>query len=148
MPEPSVAESLSFLLGHRTGVNRMHATRWAAAGDAAETTTAALSVGGSAIVQEQVQERDGQVAFVAHNVFTTDPATGEVVLYSFDSVGYLPDPAARGTWRDGELVLDRTTDRGQSRTVYRPLSDGYAWSKAFRPSADEEWQPVLEGELH
>ncbi|BDZ44791.1 hypothetical protein [Naasia aerilata] len=125
----------------------MHETRWAPGGIATETSDATLGLDGLIVVQAQTQERNGGVAFAAHNVFTTDPATGEIVLYSFDSAGFLPDPPARGTWRDGELVLVRTTDRGQSRTIYRPRGDGCSWSKAFRPSDGDEWQLMLEGEL-
>jgi hypothetical protein len=70
-----------------------------------------------------------------------------VLLYAFDSAGYPPEPAARGSWHGDELVLERTTERGSARTTFTATADGYRWSKVFRAPGADEWSPVVAGEL-
>jgi hypothetical protein len=140
-------DRLSFLVGELTGPEQVHATPWAAAGAGVGTVSGRLALDGKALVQEQTQERDGAVAFRAVNVFMTEPANGAVLLYSFDSAGFPPDPPARGNWQGADLVLERTTGRGASRTTYTPDADGYRWSKAFRAPDASGWSPVVEGRL-
>jgi hypothetical protein len=124
------------------------ATPWARGGAAEARARGERALDGGVLVQHHVQERDGAVAFRILNVFTADPATGEVLLYAFDSVGYPPEPAARGTWHGDELVLERATERGSARTTFAATADGYRWSKAFRAPDADAWSPVVAGELH
>jgi hypothetical protein len=147
MMAPALVQ-LEFLVGELSGPEEVSTTPWAEGGPATGRVRGEHELDGGAIVQRQVQERDGAVAFRALNVFTVDPATDEVLLYSFDSVGYPPEPAARGTWHDGELVLDRTTERGSARTTFTPTDDGYRWSKSFRAPGSEVWSPVVAGRMH
>lgn len=143
---PPLAQ-LEFLVGELSGSEEITTTPWVAGGPATGHVRGERGLDGGVVVQHQVQERDGAPAFRALNVFTTDPATAEVLLYSFDSVGYPPEPAARGTWIDGDLVLERTTGRGSARTIFTPTPDGYRWSKSFRAPGSAEWSPVVTGEL-
>jgi hypothetical protein len=138
---------LEFLVGELSGPEDVTATPWAAGGAATGRVRGERGLDGGVLVQHQVQERGGEVVFRTLNVFTTDPITGEVLLYAFDSVGYPPEPAARGTWRGGELVLERTTERGSARTTFAPTADGYRWSKSFRAPGADGWSPVVAGEL-
>jgi hypothetical protein len=143
----SPLERLEFLVGELTGREEVTATPWAAGGPATARASGERALDGGALVQHHVQERDGAVAFRTLNVFTTDPATGEVLLYAFDSVGYPPEPAARGTWHGDELVLERSTERGSARTTFTATADGYRWSKEFRAPDSHAWAPVVAGEL-
>jgi hypothetical protein len=142
-----IEQRLSFLTGGLSGPERAHATRWADAGPARGTVHGHLELGGTVVVQHQTHERDGLGSFRAINVFMAEPATEEILLYSFDSVGFPPDPPARGTWHGEDLVLDRSTSRGSSRTTYTPTSVGYRWSKQFRAPGDEAWAPVVNGHM-
>jgi hypothetical protein len=146
MTAPPLA-TLEFLVGELSGPEEVATTPWAAGGPATGRVRGERGLDGGVLLQHQVQERDGAVVFRTLNVFTTDPATGEVLLYAFDSVGYPPEPAARGTWQGDELVLDRTTERGSARTTFAPTADGYRWSKSFRPPGTDVWSPVVAGEL-
>ncbi|MFF1876333.1 hypothetical protein [Leifsonia sp. NPDC058230] len=143
--ERTLLDQLGFLIGRFGGPELMHETAWAPAGRAHGRADGRLTA--LALIQEQVQSREGAPDFEALNIFTLDAATGDVFLYSFDSVGYLPDPRARGSWIGGELVLVRSTARGHSRTRYAEVPDGYRWMKEFRPTEDAEWSTVVEGEL-
>ncbi|GAA5129962.1 DUF1579 domain-containing protein [Pseudonocardia adelaidensis] len=146
MRPPPLAQ-LEFLVGELSGPEDVSSTPWATGGPAIGRVRGERGLDGGVLVQHQVQERDGAVAFRALNVFTTDPATGEVLLYSFDNFGYPPEPAGRGTWHDAELVLERTTERGSARTTFTPTTDGYRWGKWFRAPGVDEWSPVVTGEL-
>jgi hypothetical protein len=138
-------DRLSFLVGPLSGPERMHATRWAPAGEALGRVRGEAAVDGLVLVQHQEQERAGEPVFRAVNVFTADP-DGRVLLYPFDSVGHPPEAPAVGAWEGDDLVFERTTPRGSARTTYTPTPDGYAWSKAFRPPGGA-WQPMIEGRL-
>jgi hypothetical protein len=141
-------DELRYLLGAFTGTEQMAETQWAPAGEAHAEARAETILGGAMILQHQRQVRDGGASFEAANVFMRDPQSGDVLLYSFDSAGFPPDPPARGGFTDdGTLVLDRTTPRGSSRTTFTPAGDGFEWSKAFRPSDDAPWQVVVTGTL-
>jgi hypothetical protein len=146
-PVPEPLDRLAFLVGDLGGPEEVGSTRWAPAGAATAAVQGALHLDGRLLVQHQTQERDGAVAFRAVNVFMADPETAEVVMYSFDSTGYPPEPPARGTWQDGDLVLDRVTDRGAARTTYTPTADGYRWSKSYRPPDEDEWATLVEGRM-
>jgi hypothetical protein len=125
----------------------MHATPWAPAGAATARSEGRVEAGGTALLLRYAQERDGAVSFEALNVFTADPQSADVLLYSFDSAGYPPDPPARGRWDGDELVLIRETARGSARTVYAPVPGGYRWRKDFRAPGEADWSPLVDGVL-
>ena len=137
----------TFLVGAFEGEERVHATQWVPARDVMATARGESAVAGATIVVHHEQRAGDEIPFAALNVFGLGSTPELVVLWSFDSYGASPDPPARGSWRDGELVLDRRTPRGVSRTVYRQTSDGFAWSKSFAPSVAEPHQLVVEGRL-
>lgn len=140
-------EDLSqLLLGRFAGIDELHASPWSSAESATVEMDSTAELGGSLIVM-RVTETRSAATFEAINVFMPDPATGEVLLYGFDSVGYAPDPPARGRYADSRIVLNRRTDRGESRTVFAGEPDGLSWSKQFRPSAEAPWQAVVTGTL-
>jgi len=137
---------LSGLVGHFHGTDRTHESAWTEEAETIVTVVATAELDGGLVVQRHEQS-PGPGRVSALNVFMTDPESGDVLLYAFDSLGYPPDPPARGGWQDGELVLVRETTRGQSRTTYRPGPEGYGWRKEFRPSARDAWQTVVSGLL-
>lgn len=134
------------LLGCFTGVDQLHASPWSAAETAPVAVDSTAELGGTLIAMRVTETRSAG-SFTALNMLMTDRDTGEVLLYGFDNFGYRPEPPARGGFQDAELVLDRSTVRGDSRVVFRATSCGFAWAKQFRPSADQPWQPVVTGSL-
>jgi len=137
---------LADLVGEFHGTDSMHASAWTNEEEAAVTVAGSVELEGGLVVQRLDQTRRSG-SFGGLNIFMSDPETGEVLLYAFDSFGFPPDPPARGTWHDGELVLLRETSRGQSRTAYRPGADGYSWRKEFRASSEAAWQTLVTGVL-
>jgi hypothetical protein len=149
MKEPSpIGSRLGFLTGRFAGRDRVHETVWAPGGDASARAEGSPGADGRVLVRRHTDERDGQVTFEALDVLMVDPVSGALLLYGFDSVGYPPDPPARGDWHGEVLVLERRTARGSSRTTYAPTADGYRWRKEFQAPGTEGWATVVEGELH
>ena len=144
---PSLVDELQFLLGAFAGVEQIHPSAWSEAASAEAVAKGDPELAGALLLQRHAEQPSGGERFDAVNVFVRDAATDEVLLYSFDSAGYPPEPPARGRLQDSELVLDRRTERGESQTVYSATEAGYAWSKKFRPDADSPWQPVVSGDL-
>lgn len=137
---------LDLLLGSFTGVDELHASPWADEQTATVEMSSTAELGGALIVMRVIETRVAG-GFEAVNVFTTDRDTGEVLLYAFDSLGYAPEPPARGRCDNGELVLDRSTTRGDSRTTFASTPTGLRWGKQFRQTTDEPWRPVVTGTL-
>jgi hypothetical protein len=145
--ESPIAGQLLFLAGSLSGPEEAYASSWTEASSAVGSVHGQFELAGTVVVQHQTHERDGTGSFQALNVFMVDPATEEILLYCFDTVGFPPDPPARGTWHGEDLVLDRSTARGSSRTTYTPTSAGYRWSKRFRAPSDQDWAPVVDGHM-
>ncbi len=138
----STVETLGFLLGAFVGTEQMHASQWAPAGPAGSMSKAWAEVDDTLVVQSYTQQREGHPPFAMHAVWMTDPATGDVLYWGFDSAGLRPDPPASGSWVGRELVLDRTTERGSSRLTVAATPDGWRWSKTFRAPGGDVWTPV------
>lgn len=143
MLRTDLAEALA---GTFTGTDQIHASQWADAETAQVEASGEWELGGGLLVQRWRDTRAADT-FELVNAFMEDPATGEVLLYAFDSVGYPADPPARGRWEGGSLRLVRQTERGQSRTDFTPTADGFRWRKQYRPSAEHPWVRVVDGEL-
>ncbi len=144
----TTAETLEFLLGSFVGAEHMYPSTWAPAGEAESTSDASAEVGGSVVVQRYRQRRDGDESFALHAVWSTDPESGEILHWGFDSAGFPPDPPARGSWQGSDLVLDRSTARGSSRLVVTRDADGWSWAKAFRAVGATAWTPVQRASFH
>jgi hypothetical protein len=134
-------------VGTYAGPEQVEPSVWTTGHQAEGAVTGEFALAGAIVVQRQVQRHEGATTFEAVNVFQLDPATGETLLYSFDSVGYPPDPPARGRWEGRRLVLERVTARGAARVIYTPTPDGYEWTKAFRPPDAHDWAPMISGHL-
>jgi hypothetical protein len=143
----TLIDQIGFLVGTFTGTEHIYETSWAIAADVSSETHGTFQIEGLALTQRHTQYQDGTASFAAFNVFTVDRSTGQIALYSFDSLGFLPDPPASGSWSGNELVLLRSTSRGQSRTRYQAQPDGYWWAKEFRASDLDDWSPVVDGQF-
>ncbi|MFE0023674.1 DUF1579 family protein [Amycolatopsis sp. NPDC059021] len=124
MPSIGTAHhALTTLVGKWSGTEEIAASPWAPATSATARCEYRSALGGFAVIQDYRQVRaDGGPEFLAHNVFTADPETGETLWYGFDSYGFPPEAPARGGWDGGTLVLEKKTPRGTA--VHRLTPDG------------------------
>lgn len=134
------------LVGRFTGVDQLHASPWSDEQSATVEMHCTAELDGALIVMRITESRSAG-SFAAVNILMTDRDTGEVLLYGFDSLGYRPEPPARGGFNDEELVLYRSTGRGHSRIAFTPTRSGFGWGKWFRPSSDQPWQAVVTGSV-
>lgn len=131
--------------GTWTGDEIVADSRWQKGGPATGAVTARVDLGGFFVLQDHVETRDGQVAFAVHAAFTFDEATDEVVLFWFDSYGFVPPSPARGRFVGDELVLERSSPRGRARHTYR-FEDETTYSLVLESAPPEgEFAPVMRG---
>ena len=129
------------LFGHWQGREELSASPWSAAGTARAALTFRAEIGGAAMVNDYRQLRDDGSEFLAHGVFLVDGPL--VSWWLFDSYALPPEPATGG-WRDAELVLTKTTERG--RAEHRFVLDGVTLTYAIDITlGDADPQPFLRG---
>jgi hypothetical protein len=63
----------------------------------------------------------------------------------FDSYGFSPDAPGTADWRDGELVLERRSERGRNVTVLRAVGDRLEQRIDTAVPADGPLLPLLRG---
>lgn len=137
-----VIEVFAPLFGHWQGSEEQLESSWGAATTARAILSFRAEVGGAAVVSDYRQVRADGSEFLGHGVFLVDVAL-TVSWWLFDSSGYPPVPAVGG-WRDGELVVTKTTERGT--TSHRFGTDGAELTYAIDTGATaESLQPFLRG---
>ena len=132
--------------GHWVGDEDIAASAWTTAGTAvAEVETDSL-FGGFFVEQRYRQARDGKPSFEARNMLAYDATDGSYKLYQFDSMGFVPQAPAVGSWSGSELVLTKTSPRGRQRVTYIfENDDRYRMRVQFSPAGSDEWQEVVSG---
>ena len=137
-----VLEVFAPLFGHWQGTEDQYASPWAPAGAARAALSFRAEVGGAVVVNDYRQVRDDGSEFHGHGVFLVD-AERVVSWWLFDSYALPPTPAVGG-WREGELVLVKTTERG--RAEHRFGLDGADLTYALDLTlGDAAPQPFLRG---
>src|ERR1700710_2305603 len=106
MRDEEVSTELAFLLGSFRGDDLIHASAWSDAMTATAVSEGNTSLGGAVVTMTLDETRPDASRFQVLNVFCRDPADGSVLLYAFDSLGYPPDPPARGAWLGHSLLLE------------------------------------------
>lgn len=130
------------LFGHWQGSETQLASRWGSATAARAILSFRAEVGGAAMINDYRQVRDDGSEFYAHGVFLVDEAL-DVSWWLFDSHGYPPTPATGG-WRDGELVLTKSTERGRAEHRFGIDGDDLTYGIDVG-SADGQLEPFLRG---
>jgi hypothetical protein len=134
------------MTGAFRGADDIGHSQWADAEIAAVGVLGTTELAGALVVQRWHETRiDGSFEMV--NVFMSDPVSGDLLLYSFDTAGFPADPPARGRWADGRADLLRSTPRGQARTSFWATAGGFGWTKTYRRDEDHPWTTVVEGAL-
>ncbi|MFC4139327.1 MULTISPECIES: DUF1579 domain-containing protein [unclassified Microbacterium] len=128
--------ALETLHGRWTGEEEVFATAWTPAGRAEAELVLAEGPGGALIVDYAETRADG--AMTGHGVVLGDG------WWWFDSYGFVPSAPGTATWSDGELVLERRSERG--RNVMVLASDGEVLTmRLAAASGDGELQPLVSG---
>lgn len=116
--------ALSGLLGHWRGSTHVTAGPWGPEHTVDAEVTYSQVAGGLGVVQSyRHREPDGS-HFEGHGIFTVDPVHNDVLWYYVDSTGVPPGSAARCTWRDGVLRVERPSAAGWTRHSIQVEGDG------------------------
>lgn len=143
-------DSLARLVGRWTGRGEVLPNPWGPGGPTTGEWRFHLDASRYNLIGDYTEDRAGH-PFEAHAVMTVDPATGELLWFWFDSIGFPPLSPFRGNWQGdgqgGRLAFDKTTPRGQGRIVLTLDGAGMALHMAVssRLSGAADFEAVMHG---
>jgi hypothetical protein len=130
-------DQLSALIGEWTGDEQLSATAWTTAGTARGMLSIVAGPGGGLLV-DYAEERDG-ARMTGHGVLSGEG------WWWFDSYGFTPVTPGTAAWKDGELILERRSDRGRTVTVLRIAGGRLEQRIDSAVPADAPLVPLLRG---
>ncbi|MET1021856.1 MAG: DUF1579 domain-containing protein [Arthrobacter sp.] len=139
----SAHESLEAFLGHWTGTTQREATPWGPARTAAIEVTYARAAAGLAVTQTYRHTDADGTRSEGHGVFTMDPDRPDTLWYHVNSMGLPPEPPARAIWLEDTLTLERRSDRGTSRHIFRVAGGVLTHSAGLRLGAAHDFTPFM-----
>jgi len=146
MPKPGAEHAkLMRFAGRWRGDEQLSPSPWGPGGPAVGRLEMRDAVDGMALIQDYTEEKDGAPVFRGHGVFTIDPMSGEVIWWWFDSMGFPPDPPARGRWNGDTLLFEKSTPRGEARYEFRFEGDAYRFRIENRFPGQEDFVLFMEG---
>ena len=149
IPRPTEAhETMARLAGSWSGTELMHPSPWVPEEVRADgRTDGRVALGGFAVIVDYKQERDGQVTFTGHGVYTYSAAERCYVLYWFDSMGGPPN-LFKGDFEGDVLTLvsDESCQDGPrlSRLVYDLSKPGVLESRMEVSQDGTAWKVFME----
>jgi hypothetical protein len=145
MPEPSDGHRrLQQLVGDWEGEETMHPSQWDPnGGSALGRNRNRLDLGGFAVVSDYSQERDGQVTFTGHGVYTYSPESDQYTLHWFDCLGTPPEVFV-GDLEDNVLTLAHGGPGMHARMTSDFSTDGLMGAKMEMSPDGAEWQVLFE----
>jgi hypothetical protein len=147
LPKPGPEHArLARFAGTWEGDEKLEPSPWGPGGAARGRGVHRVITDGMALTQDYAEEKDGDIVFRGHGVFTIEPASGDVLWWWFDSMGFPPEGPARGRWDGDVLTLQRASPRGEARYVYRMHGDRYEFSIENRFPGQVDFQLFMRGE--
>jgi len=107
--------ALAGLLGHWHGSTILAAGPWGPERTVDAEVSYSPMAGGFGVVQSYRHVEADGMHFEGHGIFTIDPVRRDVLWYYVDSTGALPAAAARCTWHDGVIRVERPSSAGWTR---------------------------------
>jgi hypothetical protein len=130
-------DQLTQFLGRWAGAEQLFPTAWTPAGQAQAVVT--LTPGpNDALLLDYVEERDG-MTMTGHGVI----AAG--AWWWFDSYGFTPTTPGTARWEGGELILERSSERGRTTTTLAIVDGRLEQRIDSAVPADAELAPLLRG---
>jgi hypothetical protein len=146
MPKPGAEHArLARFAGTWSGKEELSDSPWGPGGPALGRCEMREAVDGMALLQDYAEEKAGQTVFRGHGVFTIDPANGDVLWWWFDSMGFPPDPPARGRWNGDRLLFEKKTPRGEARYEFLFGGDHYDFRIENRFPGQSEFVVFMKG---
>ena len=124
------------LHGRWAGEEDVYATAWTPAGRATAELVFAPGPGGTLLIDYAEHRVDGDMT--GHGVVSDGG------WWWFDSYGFVPASAGTSAWEDGELILERRSERGRNVMVLASDGDRLTMRLAAAP-VDGELQQLVSG---
>jgi hypothetical protein len=142
MPKPTEHHlKMEKLAGHWQGEERMHPSQWDPSGGVAiGRTSARVSLNGFVVVSDYQQEREGQVTYAGHGVWTYDARESCYRLHWFDSMGSPPE-VFMGVF-DGDVLTVSHAGTMHARMTY-DFSQGKRMKTRMEMSPDGKTWSIL-----
>jgi hypothetical protein len=103
-----------------------------------------MVLGGTVLVTDYVEERDGKVILEGHGVYTYE-AQDLYRMYWFDTSGPGPDAPIEGRWVGDTLTFERATAKGRVHYVYTLDGDGYTFRIEHAASGATTFSVLMQG---
>jgi hypothetical protein len=124
MPKPTDEHRrLHVLAGDWVGEEKLSPSPWGPGGSAIGRSKIRIDLEGFFVVQDYVEEKDGQTVFRGHGVFGYDAQAKEYCWFWVDSMGFVPAAPSRGRWEGDTLTFRSVSPQGEGRYTYRFPSD-------------------------
>jgi hypothetical protein len=147
LPQPGTVHAvLENFLGHWRGTTRLDASAWGRKRTASAEISYTRAAGGYAVVQSYRHTEADGTHFEGHGVFTVDRDHDDILWYHVDSMGLPPGAPARCTWVDGVLRVERHSDRGTARHIFRVDNDVLIHSAELRLGEGQDFVPFMTSE--
>jgi uncharacterized protein YodC (DUF2158 family) len=146
MPRPTEHHrKLEKLAGRWEGTEVMHPSPWdARGGTAIGRTTSRVDLSGFALISDYAQERDGEVTFTGHGVWTYDRNEGSYLLHWFDCMGSPPE-VFKGRFDKDVLTVAHGGPGIHARLTYDLSQPGRLTSRMDMSTDGKEWKTLFEG---
>src|SRR6185436_12826252 len=148
MPKPDEHHAkLHRLAGTWTGEEKMNPSPWGPGGTAVGRYQCRMDVDGFFLIQDYVQQKDGQPNYRGHGIFGWDGERKTFTWYWVDSMGQVPAAPSRGQWNGDTLVFEHEP-MGERRGRYTfQLSGDTTLLFRIENSQDggQSWQTFMEG---
>ena len=132
-----VPRALAGFLGHWRGSTRFASGAWGPERTVDAEVTYTPVAGGSAVVQSYSHREPDGTHFEGHGIFTVDPDHQDVFWYYVDNAGPAPAAAARCTWHNGALRVERHGGAGWTRHTLRVDGDVLTHVTELRTRGDK-----------
>jgi hypothetical protein len=107
MPRPDANHArLHRLVGAWTGEEKMNPSPWGPGGTALGRYHCRVDVDGFFVLQDYVQEKDGNPTYRGHGIFGWDAERKTFIWYWVDSMGSVPAAPSRGQWNGDSLIFE------------------------------------------
>ncbi|TCO43395.1 uncharacterized protein DUF1579 [Dokdonella fugitiva] len=147
MPGPGPDHGrLARFVGAWSGEERLSPSPWGPGGCASGRFEFRVGVDGMALLQDYEEEKDGRVAFRGHGVFIVDPLTQGIAWWWFDSLGFAPEPPARGRWDGDILRMEKHTPRGAARYTFALGDDAFVFRIENRFAGQDDYVEFMRGD--
>ncbi len=146
MPKPTDAHKrLERLIGKWKGEEKMHPSPWDPIGGIAIARINNRSaLDGFTVMQDYEQERNGEVGFRGHGVFSFDATQQCYFLHWWDSMG-MPPNEFKGNLMDNILTLTSQSPMGLNRATFDLRQDGKYTFTLDASQDGKQWYTMMEG---